>query len=203
MILILKVEMTNTSANAPKVKPDTVVEHCMTTPIEKWSPNLMAVFVSRIENAFYQKQKDDLVGVAGQLEALMRHVFSNVPKDVRQAVTKQSGDEQLRMAYLLGQLSFAQQFATTVAHHRPDNAFYEAVKDERAKAIMQSLASAPASQEELMTATQATNLTLQKKLTELITLGIVDFRGRICTATQGVKEYFLTPAGKQLLASAV
>lgn len=194
--------MSNTHAPDSAIPKDPIVAECLTTPAADWSPNLMAVFVDRLEYALFDERKARLVAVGEQLETLMTHVLAGAPAAVRNAVLDKDGDPNLRLAFLLGSLSFAQQFASTAAGHRPDEAFYSAFDDADTKNVVTAMAGESLTRPEIATATGLTLAAVQTRMGVLVELGIADFRARFgAGAEPGTPEYFLTPAAQQMAAA--
>lgn len=191
--------MSNTDTPATTSEPrDEVLTECLATPVADWSPNIMAVFVHRIEHAMHARRKGPLEKVSAQLEELLHHVLASAPEAVRTAVLRDDGDPSIRTAFMLGQLSLAHQAASTYAHHRPDDAFYEAFDDAQTKQLVTALSAGPRTAQELATSTGQPLLDVRKTLRGHTALGIVDFRARFGPGVEtGTAEYFLTPAAKQ------
>jgi len=191
--------MSNTSN--PETQPvgqDAVVARCLATPTASWSPNLMAIFVHRLEDALYAPRKGELVAVGEQLDALLRHVLASAPDAMRAAVLREEGDPAIRAAFLLGNLSFAHQFAATVAGKRPDDEFFTAFADAQVKKVVTCLVGGPRTADELAAETALALAEVRAKMRALTGLGIVDFRKRFGPGAEtGIAEYFLTPAAKQ------
>lgn len=195
--------MTDTRQTEQPASKDSIVSQCLATPPADWSPNLMAIFVDRLEYALFEERKGKLVALGDQLDSLMRHVLRSAPDSVRDAVLHEKGDPAIRMAFLLGNLSFAHQFASSTAHRRPEDAFYTAFDDAATKKIVAHLKEGDRTMVEITAAADLQLDTANAKMRELTGLGIVDFRHRV-TAEEpcGVPEYFLTPAAKQVAAVA-
>lgn len=178
---------------------DRFTNEALGLPVSAWNPNLMAVFADRIEDAFYEKLKGPMMSVHDELEALLDHVMAGAPDEVRQGILSSKGDNPFRTAYMLGCLSFAQQFAASVAHRRPDDAFYEEFKDDLTKKILVHLVEGARTKAELSSAAGLALATLNAQMRKLTGLGIVDFRTRFGNGEPGVAEYFLTPAAEQIM----
>lgn len=189
----------NTRTESTNPAFDSLTEKCLTTPFTEWHPNVMAVFADRIEDAFYEKLKGPLAGLESELEALMNHVMASAPDGVHQAIVQDAGDERIRAAYMLGRLSFAQQFTGSVASRRPDDEFYEEFNHEHTKKIIACLATSDHTKPELFKATGMAQASLDFKMKKLLQLGITDFRTRYGNGEPAVAEYFLTSAAKQML----
>lgn len=196
--------MSNTPVTDVATQPkDRIVVDCLATPPADWSPNIMAVFVDRLEYALFEERKGKLVAVSDQLESLMQHVLSSAPDALRRAIIDDKGDPAIRMAFLLGNLSFAHQFASSTAHRRPDDAFFTALDEPTTKTIVACLLPGDRTRPELAERTGLALDVVNAKMRELTGLGIVDFRHRFSPGEErGVPEYFLTPAAKQLAGSA-
>jgi hypothetical protein len=192
----------STSTETKNAAPafDDLTTKCLATPFTDWHPNLMACFVDRIEDAFREKLKGPMVEVHDRLSALLEYVMSTAPEEARRAVLDDKGDPAIRAAYLLGRLSFAEQFTGHVAHHRPDDQFYEEFNDKQTRKILDCLTEADSTKAEMSTRAGMALATLHTKLKVLTGLGITDFRHRFTKDEQGVAEYFLTSAAKQMLA---
>lgn len=196
--------MSNTPAEvAPSPTKDEFVAECLSKPPAEWTPNLMAVFADRLEYALFEERKGKLVAVGDQLGALMHHVLVGAPESVRAAILHDKGDPAIRMAYLLGNLSFAHQFTSTTAHRRPDDAFFTAFDEPTTKKIVAQLQQGDRTRTEISTATDLPLEQVNAKMRELTGRGIVDFRHRFTPGTEGGgPEYFLTPAAKQMSGAA-
>jgi hypothetical protein len=196
--------MSNTDNPEPAApSKDRIVAECLATPPAEWSPNLMAVFIDRLEYALFEERKGKLVAVGEQLDALMHHAFASAPDTVRAAILDDKGDQAIRMAFLLGNLSFAHQFASTTAHRRPDDAFFAAFDEPTTKKIAAYMLKGDSTRTEIAAATELEKKVVSSKMCELTGLGIVDFRRRFGAGDdQDVVEYFLTPAAKHMSASA-
>lgn len=194
-------EPMSTSTETKNENPafDSITNECLRRPVVEWHPNVMAVFADRIEDAFYDKLKGPMMEVHDQLEALLDHVMAGAPEEVRRGILHSKGDDPFRTAYMLGCLSFAQQFAASVAHRRPDNEFYEEFKDDLTKKILVHLVQGDRTKAELSSAAGLALATLNPQMKKLTGLGIVDFRTRFGNGEPGVAEYFLTPAAQQVM----
>lgn len=189
---------TDTPESTPTPKDARVVE-CLATEPAQWSPALMDIFVNRLEYALCQERKGKLVDVRDQLDELLQYAFANAPDAVRAAITNDEGDPAIRMAFLLGNMSFAHQLASTTAHRRPDDAFFAAFDEPSTQKVTSYLLTGSHTREEIASATGLATDVLSVKMRELTGLGIVDFRHRFPPgALAGVPEYFMTPAAKQL-----
>ena len=194
--------MPDTNHTEKPESKDSIVSKCLATAPADWSPNLMAVFANRLEHALFEERKGKLVAVGEQLDALMHHVFASAPAGVREAIIQDKGDPAIRLAFLLGNLSFAHHFACSTAHRRPDDDFYAALDDASSKQLFVNLAAAPKTAPELAAALEQPVEDVTGKLRQLTGLGIVEFRRRFGPEeSAGAVEYFLTPAAQQLTAN--
>lgn len=182
---------------------DRIVAECLATPPAEWHQNLMAMFIDRLEYALFEERKGSLEAVGEQLEALLHHALASAPDGVREGVLDEKGDPALRMAFLLGNLSFAHQFASTTSDRRPEDAFFEAFGEPTTKKIVAFMLTADRTCTAIAAATELETKAVTAKMGELTRLGIVDFRRRLGADNDAdVVEYFLTPAGRHMAASA-
>ena len=173
---------------------DPIIGDCLATPPAEWSPNVIGVMIERLDDALGHERKGMLEGVVTQLDMLMRYVLSRAPDTVLVALNDKGGDSAIKLAYLLGNLSFANEFASTVALRRPDDAFFAAFDDPATTLLVAYLLQGSYTRAEMM-ATGLERDFIVAKLVELTRLGIVDFRHRSGAGNQGEStEYFLTPA---------
>jgi hypothetical protein len=163
----------------------------------------MAIIVDRLEYALFEERKGKLVAVSEQLDALLHHVFAAAPDGVRQSILDDKGDPAIRLAFLLGNLSFAHQFACSTAHRRPDDAFFAAFDESDTKKIVAYMLQGDRTRPEIAGGTGLALEDVNVKMRALTGLGIVDFRHRFAPGEErGVPEYFLTPAAKQMAGAA-
>lgn len=101
------------------------------------------------------------------------------------------------MAYLLGQLSFANELASTSLLHMPDDEFYAVFNDEAYASHLKVLSVGPATVDEVASHCHSTSLEVAKTFSMWAKYGFVDFRRRF--GPEKVSEYFLTPAARQML----
>jgi hypothetical protein len=195
--------MTDTSQTEQLASKDSIVSQCLATLPTEWSPNIMAIFVDRLEYALFEERKGKLVAVGEQLQTLMHHVLAGAPDSVRDTILHDKGDPAIRLAFLLGNLSFAHQFASTTAHRRPDDAFFAAFDDPVTKKIVVYMLQGERTRTEISAATELEKKDIVRKMGELTALGIVDFRRRFGAGdADDVIEYFLTPAAKHMAGAA-
>ena len=195
--------MSDTSNTEQRALKDSTVSECLATPPANWSPNILDVFVDRIEYALFEERKGKLVAVGEQLEALMHYVLAAAPDAVHKALNNDEGDQAIRMAFLLGNLSFAHQFASSTAHRRPEDEFFTAFDEPDTKKIVAHLKEGDATRTEIAAVTDLQLDAVNAKMRELTGLGIVDFRHRFSAGDErGIPEYFLTPAAKQMAGAA-
>jgi hypothetical protein len=191
---------TSTENKSESSALDRFTAECLALPVSQWNPNVTAVFADRIEDAFYDKRKGRLVSIGGELEALIAQVMTTAPEAVRRGIANDKDGAGFREAFMLGCLSFAQEFVTSVARRRPDDEFYEEFNNDLTKKILVCLIPAESrTKAEISTSSGLALATLNAKIRELIGLGILEFRARFGNGEAGVAEYFLTPAAKQML----
>lgn len=173
-----------------------VVDEFMTKPVVQWPPALISIMISHITDALSVQSKGPMAAVSAQLSEMMTRVMQELPAHARNEIlNKESGE--FRMAYLLGQLSFADELASTSLTRMPADEFYAAFKDEAFTSHFVILSAGPATVKEVAWQCKIPLEDAKKALSKFAELGIIDFRRRL--GPENVTEYFLTPAARQML----
>lgn len=180
---------------------DPILAQCLALPAHEWPANLMSVLIARIEDAFQDERKSSMAALHDQLDQLLTHVFKGAPDDVRTTVLSDQGNPAIRVAYLLGRLSFAQELAATVAQHRPDDAFFEVFKDAQLVKILTHLKGNPSFKGDIARVKGIPITVVDLKMKELRAKGLVDFRMGSGPGAGGSAEYFLTPAAEAVMST--
>lgn len=172
--------------------------YCRNTPIAQWPPNLPVSLVHLLEEA---SALDDgrltLFSIGSEIQKVLLELRKTMPPAAFAEATKPNGDSPLRMAFLLGQLHFAQLYANTVANMRPDEKFFEAFKSETLKPVIAALSTRPSTLSELSSALGVASAEITLRLRNLVGTGIADYREKPGGPAQTTAtEFFLTPAGK-------
>jgi hypothetical protein len=173
-----------------------VVDELMKKPVPEWPPAVISIMISHVIDAAANQSKGPLTEVNGQLSEMMQRTLSSLPEEARKEILgKDSGA--FRLAYLLGQLSFANEFASTSLTHMPDDEFYAVFKDEAFASHLKVLSAGPATVPEVAWSCRTTPEEVSKTFRLWTGYGIVDFRRRF--GPKNESEYFLTPAARQML----
>lgn len=179
-----------------RVHRSSVVDELMKQPVNQWPPAVISIMISHIADALGSQSKAPLTDVNDQLTEMMNRVMQALPAHARSEIlNKDSGA--FRLAYLLGQLSFANEFASTTLAHMPDEEFYAVFKDEAFTSHFVILTAGPATVKEVAWQCKVPEEEAKKALSKFAELGIIDFRRRL--GPENVNEYFLTPAARQML----
>ena len=194
--------MPNTAETPRFTEVDPILAQCLALPAHEWPENLMSVLIARIENAFQDERSTSMTALHNQLERLLTHVLKEAPDEVRTSVLSNQGNPAIRIAYVLGRLSFAQELAATVALHRPDDAFFEVFKDPLLVKILTHLKDSPSFKADIARVRGIPTTVLDLKMKELRAKGLVDFRmGSGPDGAASSAEYFLTPAAESIMAT--
>ena len=193
--------MPNTAETPRFTEVDPILAQCLALPAHEWPENLMSVLIARIENAFQDERSTSMTALHNQLERLLTHVLKEAPDEVRTSVLSNQGNPAIRIAYVLGRLSFAQELAATVALHRPDDAFFEVFKDALAVKILTHLKDGPSFKADIARLKGIPTTMLDLKMKELRAKGLVDFRMGSGPGAASSAEYFLTLAAEAVMAT--
>lgn len=153
----------------------------------------MGSVAERLEEAVCSASRLPLEAIASQLSGLVRKVISQCPPSVAEAVRPSSSTtvEAERAAFLLGQLSLAQQFASLSLERRASHHFVDTIRNNRFAPIVQALVHQDETNTALAGLLDQCEETISRKLSTLRRLGICDFR------KDGTKVLnFLTPAAR-------
>lgn len=183
----------NTEARSYRSK---VVNDFTKRPVPSWPPAVMSIMISHVIDAMSVQSKKPLTEVNEQLTEMMHLVLGALPEQARQEVLGNDSSP-VRLAYLLGQLSFANELASTSLVHMPDDEFYAVFKDETFAGHLKVLSVGPATVDEIASHGHSTAIEVAKTLSMWVEYGLIDFRWRFGPIK--VNEYFLTPAARQML----
>lgn len=158
--------------------------------------SLMPSVVDRLEDALASDSREATVALAEQLAELSARMLAVAPPEVMQMLRDQANaDSPTAAAYMIGQIGFAQLFAAQVSDRAVNADFVRAFDDPRYVGVLRALFEQDQNNKVLASRLDLQEETISRKLTELRSLGLSDFR-RI-----GAHHVnFLTPAARQLAA---
>ena len=176
-------------------KTDDIFEEFLDAPSEPlgMNPAITGVIADYLEEAVLSTSKRKLDQLSKALVSLINDSLRNSPKAVVQAaVNALDAGENERTAYLLGQISFAQLFASQSAHRRVSDDFVVTIKDVAYFSYVTSLYHGDKTNTDLLPYVSDKRIeTVSRKLKRLRELGVTDFRRE---GTHIVN--FLTPVAK-------
>lgn len=162
------------------------------TSLEHLSPSEVAALAVRLEDAVTSHDKARLEQLQAELSQAVGRSLRSAPKSVVDAVRRAAPSEAPESrAFALGQLAFAESFVAQVSERRAENKFTDLMFSPRYRKYMEQLSRSEKRNQELIASCGEDQATVSRKLRDLRTLGICDFR------KEGVNTInFLTPAAR-------
>jgi DNA-binding transcriptional ArsR family regulator len=161
-------------------------------------PQAIAAISERLEKAILCDGQEQIDEVSAQLLDFFRHLLKISSPAVIDAVKGiVTSNSDASTAFLLGQVSFAQLLSSQVADHIASRVTKDMPLLRRQKKILLALLQGNKTCGELAQIAQIDVATVSRKLKELRTLGITEFRRE---GTNSVN--FLTPTGRMLVIEA-
>jgi CRP-like cAMP-binding protein len=158
-------------------------------------PETMVAIADHLEEAISASSRAPLEALSTQLVELFSKLLRVAPPAAINAVRgSTSADSAEHVAYMLGQVSFAQLVAAQAAEHRADDGFLDVIRDHRYKNYIAAFSRQDHTGVELAGITGECAETVSRKLKRLRELGITDFRRE---GTRLVN--FLTPAARAVI----
>jgi len=144
-------------------------------PHEITTEFLIAV-ANRLEEAVTDRSRVALDTLKGQLADFLRTAVRTAPQAVAEAALGRPGAPELRAAYMLGQVGFAQMMAAQIAERRPDANVISALQAPPYIPYLRALGAGELTGLDLVDKTGERAETVSRKLRALRDLGLVEFR---------------------------
>jgi DNA-binding transcriptional ArsR family regulator len=158
----------------------------------KLPPELLNAVAEHLEEAISSSSSVPLRQLTNQLIELFNKLLRVAPPEAAKAVRGEvSNDTAGSVAYMLGQVSFAQLLASHASMSRADDQFLNTIKDRRYAEYITALSEGDRSGIDLSQICGECTETVSRKLKHLRGLGITDFRREGTSLLN-----FLTPAAR-------